>query len=66
MADIFFRRAAEADLPAIVALLADDPLGQQREQPGPNLAQSYRRSRPIPTSFWSSRRMARGSSARCN
>ncbi len=42
MADIFFRRAAGPELPAIVALLAYDPLGQQREQPGPNLAQSYR------------------------
>ncbi len=28
-----FRRALEADLPAIVALLADDPLGAAREDP---------------------------------
>ena len=42
MADINFRRAAEHDLPAIVALLADDPLGRQRERSGAILAQSYR------------------------
>ncbi|MEM9047754.1 MAG: GNAT family N-acetyltransferase [Pseudomonadota bacterium] len=29
-----FRRAALQDLPAIVALLADDPLGAGRERPG--------------------------------
>jgi ribosomal protein S18 acetylase RimI-like enzyme len=28
-----FRRATDADLPAIVALLADDPLGRLREDP---------------------------------
>jgi len=31
MADIFIRRAVRADLPAIVAMLADDPLGALRE-----------------------------------
>lgn len=31
MTDIMFRRAQAADLPAIIALLADDILGQQRE-----------------------------------
>jgi GNAT superfamily N-acetyltransferase len=41
MTEITFRRAGESDLPAIVALLADDPLGQQREQPGLPLARSY-------------------------
>lgn len=33
MSDITFRAANEADLPAIVAMLADDPLGAQRESP---------------------------------
>jgi len=31
MSDIAFRRAAEADIAAIVAMLADDPLGAARE-----------------------------------
>ena len=42
MTEISFRRAGESDLPAIVTLLADDPLGQQREQPGLPLAGSYK------------------------
>lgn len=33
MDDIRFRQAATADLPHIVAMLADDPLGQTREAP---------------------------------
>ena len=33
MSDIAFRRATRADLPAIIALLADDPLGATREDP---------------------------------
>jgi GNAT superfamily N-acetyltransferase len=33
MADLDIRAAAADDLPAIVALLADDPLGAQRESP---------------------------------
>lgn len=33
MSDIAFRRATRADLPAIIALLADDPLGSGREDP---------------------------------
>ncbi|AOP50834.1 GNAT family N-acetyltransferase [Streptomyces lydicus] len=33
MSDIEIRRATEADLPAIVAMLADDPLGATRESP---------------------------------
>ncbi|MBM4794687.1 GNAT family N-acetyltransferase [Streptomyces sioyaensis] len=33
MSDIEIRRATEADLPAIVAMLADDPLGAAREAP---------------------------------
>ncbi|MCS6932695.1 MAG: GNAT family N-acetyltransferase [Acetobacteraceae bacterium] len=36
-----FRRATEADLPAIVALLADDPLGAAREDPRLPLAPGY-------------------------
>jgi GNAT superfamily N-acetyltransferase len=34
MADLVIRPATEDDVPAIVALLADDPLGAQRESPG--------------------------------
>lgn len=33
MSDLTFRAATEADLPAIVAMLADDELGAQRESP---------------------------------
>lgn len=33
MSDLEIRPAAENDIPAIVALLADDPLGAQRESP---------------------------------
>ncbi|MFE6737330.1 GNAT family N-acetyltransferase [Streptomyces tubercidicus] len=33
MSDIEIRRATESDLPAIVAMLADDPLGAARESP---------------------------------
>ena len=44
---IHLRDATEADLPAIVALLADDALGSGREEPGPPLpavyAQAFRR-----------------------
>lgn len=42
MPDASFRRATAADLPAIVALLADDPLGAAREAPGPPLHPGYR------------------------
>ncbi len=34
MSDIEIRRASEADLPTIVALLSDDDLGSSRETPG--------------------------------
>jgi GNAT superfamily N-acetyltransferase len=37
-----FREAAEADLPQIVRLLAEDPLGAQRERNADPLPQSYR------------------------
>ncbi|MFB7654185.1 MULTISPECIES: GNAT family N-acetyltransferase [unclassified Streptomyces] len=33
MADLEIRRTTAADIPAIVAMLADDPLGAQRESP---------------------------------
>lgn len=41
MIDVQFRRAQASDLPAIVALLADDPLGAQREDANVPLSQSY-------------------------
>ncbi|MEV5144346.1 GNAT family N-acetyltransferase [Streptomyces sp. NPDC052727] len=34
MGDLEIRAATAGDLPAIVAMLADDPLGAQRESPG--------------------------------
>ncbi|HEY7594827.1 MAG TPA: GNAT family N-acetyltransferase [Actinophytocola sp.] len=34
MDDLRIRRAAATDVPAIVAMLADDPLGAKRESPG--------------------------------
>lgn len=42
MTAIIMRRAAASDLPAIVALLADDPLGQGRESAGGSLDPEYR------------------------
>jgi len=39
---IIFRRAAPDDLETIVALLADDPIGRDRENPGPQLDACYR------------------------
>jgi GNAT superfamily N-acetyltransferase len=36
-----FRQATHDDLPAIVAMLADDELGQTRERPGVSLADEY-------------------------
>ena len=45
MPHVAFRRAQPADLPAIVALLADDVLGQQREDasspPNPNYVDAF-------------------------
>jgi hypothetical protein len=41
MSEIEFRRAQAPDLPAIVALLADDDLGESREDPSTPLAPSY-------------------------
>jgi GNAT superfamily N-acetyltransferase len=42
MSDAVMRRATPGDLPAIVALLADDGLGRGREDPRLPLAQGYR------------------------
>ena len=41
MADLIFRRATEADVPAIVAMLADDVLGASRETTGPANTAKY-------------------------
>lgn len=41
MAAVTFRRAEIADLPAIIALLADDGLGRRREDPGMPPNQKY-------------------------
>lgn len=41
MPEPVIRRAVAADLPAIVALLADDALGRLREDPGPSLNPRY-------------------------
>jgi ribosomal protein S18 acetylase RimI-like enzyme len=42
MTQISLRRARETDLPAIVALLADDELGRQREETSHPLAECYK------------------------
>ncbi|MGE0238979.1 MAG: N-acetyltransferase family protein [Parvibaculaceae bacterium] len=42
MTGVIFRRAELADLPAIVALLADDALGRHREDAGSPLNPKYR------------------------
>jgi GNAT superfamily N-acetyltransferase len=41
MGDLKFRDASASDLPAIIAMLADDPLGRTREDAALPLAQSY-------------------------
>lgn len=41
MTDLSFRKATQADLPAIVAMLADDPLGKTREEMSDPLPASY-------------------------
>ncbi|TIS62318.1 MAG: GNAT family N-acetyltransferase [Mesorhizobium sp.] len=41
MSEVVIRRAREADLPAIVAMLADDALGRARENASVPLAQAY-------------------------
>jgi GNAT superfamily N-acetyltransferase len=42
MTQISFRRARETDLPAIIAMLADDELGRQREDTSHPLAECYK------------------------
>ena len=41
MSSLRFRRAEESDLPALVTLLADDPLGARREEPADPLPRCY-------------------------
>ena len=41
MPDVVFRHAVTGDLEAIVGLLADDPLGREREQSGDRLDPRY-------------------------
>jgi hypothetical protein len=41
MTDATMRRATRDDVPAIVALLADDELGRQRERPADPLPAAY-------------------------
>ncbi|MDB5358992.1 MAG: family acetyltransferase [Rhodospirillales bacterium] len=41
MSDLTFRRAVPADLPTLVAMLADDVLGQARERPENPLPREY-------------------------
>jgi N-acetylglutamate synthase-like GNAT family acetyltransferase len=41
MADLIFRRATEADVPAIIRLLADDVLGSSREATDPESYPQY-------------------------
>jgi hypothetical protein len=58
MSDPTIRRAKQADLAAIVALLADDALGRSREDPSlPSTRAMPRpspRSKPIPINSWPS------------
>lgn len=42
--DVIFRKARAADLPAIVALLADDMLGRNREDPSLPLLVEYQKA----------------------
>ncbi|WP_438749724.1 GNAT family N-acetyltransferase [Pararhizobium sp. O133] len=41
MTDLHFRRAVAADLPAIISMLADDPIGQGRETAGDTTDAAY-------------------------
>ena len=41
MTELTFRRATQADVPAIIALLADDVLGASREASGPESLSKY-------------------------
>ena len=42
LSDLTYRRAVAADLPTLVAMLADDVLGQARERPEDPLPEPYR------------------------
>jgi len=42
MSDITFRTAVEADLPVIIAMLADDEIGENRENAAASVPQEYR------------------------
>jgi hypothetical protein len=42
--EVVFRRATDADLPAIVHMLADDELAAQRESELPSLPDSYNKA----------------------
>ena len=44
MSALQFRAAREADLPAIVAMLADDELGREREKAGAEPSPAYRKA----------------------
>lgn len=44
MTALTFRRATEADLPAIIAMLADDELGRKREDTSVPVAECYRQA----------------------
>ena len=44
MPGLTYRRAVEADLPTIIALLADDILGASRETKAPDALKSYRQA----------------------
>ena len=61
MPTVSARPALIDDLPAIIGLLADDVLGQGRENSGPSLHSDYfdalRQSTMIPIRFSSSSRM---------
>jgi hypothetical protein len=69
VADLIFRRATQADVPAIVRLLADDMLGASRETTDAESRQQYlnafRAVDADASSCWSWKTEPR-SSARCN
>jgi hypothetical protein len=47
MKDLIFRRAEASDLPAIIAMLADDILGRQREDPSTPPNAKYLEALPV-------------------
>ena len=71
MPDFVFRRATEADVPAIVRMLADDMLGSSRKHSGRkafrDIWMPFALSMPTQTSFcWWSSTTGRRLSARFN